>query len=109
HDGLGGTLFEGRAVDPSGVVNEGTFAMLGPVALFRSADGGEVGIAEQRLGSLEPASLVFADPGDEAAARALFETRAGLFPLDPSLGDARKIDATQDTLLEHVANGGAAM
>lgn len=108
-DALGGDTFQGSAVDPNGLVQHGRFAMLGPVALFRSDDGRAVGTAEQRLGSLEPAVIPFANPLDAAAAARLVETREGAFPLDPTQGNAHKIEATQETLLEHVQKGGPVM
>ncbi len=108
-DALGGTRFDGTAVDPAGTVQPGTFVLVGPAALFRSADGTQVGVAEQRLGSLEPAIIPFGSPGDADAAGGLVATSAGAFPLDPSLGNAHKIEATEETLWEHVQAGGPVM
>jgi hypothetical protein len=48
-DVLGGARFDGTAVDPTGLVRPGAFLVVGPTALFRSADGQHVGAAEQRL------------------------------------------------------------
>jgi biopolymer transport protein ExbB len=109
HDALGGTRFEGTAVGPDGLVDEGTFVVVGPAAVFRPSDGGDVGTAEQRLGSLEPAELLFADPADSAAALAVLRDGEGLLPLDPTLGNAHKIEATRETFVEHVKKGGAVM
>jgi biopolymer transport protein ExbB len=109
HDALGGTLFEGSAVDSAGRVKNGTFALLGPAALFRSADGGSVGTAEQRLGSLEPAVIGFDDPSNAKAAAELVQSGTGRFPLDPTLGNAHKIEATKETLWEHIGKGGLTM
>jgi biopolymer transport protein ExbB len=109
HDALGGTRFEGTAVDPSGLVEEGTFVLVGPAALFRSADGDDIGTAEQRLGSLEPAEIDFANPEDALAAATLISSSEGFFPLDPTLGNAHKIEATQETILEHIRKGGVVM
>lgn len=109
HDALGGTLFEGTAVDAEGLVREGTFAMLGPCALFRSSDGALVGAAEQRLGSLEPAAIAFADPLDAQAAERMITGSEGSFPVDPTLGNAHKVEATEETLWEHIQAGGPVM
>jgi biopolymer transport protein ExbB len=68
-----------------------------------------VGTAEQRLGSLEPAVIAFANPEDAAAASALVETGDGTFPLDPSLGSAHKVEATEESLVEHIRKGGPVM
>jgi biopolymer transport protein ExbB len=108
-DALGGTKFEGTAVDSSGLVRHGTFVLVGPAALFRSADGEDVGTAEQRLGSLEPAAIDFAAPSDTLAATKVLTTGSGDFPLDPTLGNAHKIEATEETLWEHINKGGAVM
>jgi biopolymer transport protein ExbB len=109
HDALGGTRFSGTAVDTSGLVKSGTFVLIGPAALFRSDDGKSVGTAEQRLGSLEPASIGF-DTEDhaKAAAKTVADSK-GLFPLDPTLGDAHKIEETKETVVEHFLAGGAVM
>lgn len=109
HDALGGTRFEGTAVDPNGIVDEGSFVLVGPVALFRSADGQDVGTAEQRLGSLEPTVIPFVLPEDLQAAEQLITTSKGRIPLDPTLGNAHKIETTRETLQEHIVRGGPVM
>ena len=108
-DALGGTRFEGSAVDANGIVQPGMFLLIGPAALFRSDDGKHVGTAEQRLGSLEATAIPFTTPEDFAAADQLISAGTGLFPLDASLGDAQKIAATQESLIEHVKKGGPVM
>jgi biopolymer transport protein ExbB len=109
HDALGGTLFEGSAVDTSGLVKRGTFALVGPAALFRSEDGQSVGTAEQRIGSPEPTVIGFESEEMTKAAADTVVTGTGRFPLDPTLGDAHKIEATKTTLLEHIKKGGPVM
>jgi biopolymer transport protein ExbB len=109
HDALGGSRFDGTAVDTSGLVKPGSFVLVGPAALFRSQDGESVGTAEQRLGSLEPTVLTFES---EAMTKAAAETVAmgtGRFPLDPTLGNAHKIEATKQSLTEHIGKGGVVM
>ncbi len=108
-DALGGTRFEGEAVDPDGTVREGTFAVLGPTALFLSSDGAAVGTAAQRLNSTEPTILPFAEADDALAARQVVSTGTGRFPFDPTLGDAHKIEATRESLTEHIRKGGPVM
>jgi len=109
HDALGGTKFKGTAVDESGLVENGTFMLMGPVAVFRSEDGQDIGTVEQILGSLEPAIVKFGLPEDELAAAKLISDSSGLFPLDPTLGNAHKIEQTRETFLEHVKKGGPVM
>lgn len=108
-EALGGTRFTGTAVDIGGLVKNGTFALVGPVALFRSDDGKSVGTAEQRLGSLEPSVLGFQNSGDSDAAAHVVTDSRGYFPLDPTLGNAHKIEATNEALWEHITKGGPVM
>jgi biopolymer transport protein ExbB len=108
-ESLGGVRFEGTAVDENGVVKKGAFVLSGPAAVFRSEDGSLVGVVEQRLGSLEPTVAPFASPEDAAAAAALVEKGDGLLPFDPTQGDARKIETTKETLIEHAKKGGPVM
>ena len=105
-DGIGGTAFAGTAAGDDGLVKPGDFVLIGPVALFSSSDGSLAGIAEQRLGSLEPTVLPFADPANMQQVQALVADKRGLFPFDPSLGNARKIEETRETFREHLAKGG---
>lgn len=106
---LGGDRFEGAGVAPDGLVKNGAFVIAGPAAVFLSEDGEVVGTAEQRLGSLEPAIAPFSDPQDAEAAKRLVETSSGHFPLDPTLGNAHKIERTGETLMEHIQKGGPVM
>jgi biopolymer transport protein ExbB len=108
-EAIGGVRFDGKAVDANGKVQTGQFVMVGPVALFRSADGTAVGTAEQRLGSLEPTILPLPTPELNAAVDHLCTTGAGDFPLDVTLGNAHKLAATQDSLWQHFLKGGPVM
>ncbi len=108
-EGLGGTRFEGTAVEASGLVKAGTFLLVGPAALFRSMDGQTVGTAEQRLGSLEPTIVAFGNPADAEMAARVVHGEDGRFPLDPTLGNAHKIESTKETLVEHIRKGGPVM
>ena len=108
-DALGGTRFQGTAVDVGGLVANGTFALVGPSSLFVSDNERQVGTAEQRLGSLEPSVIPFAREETTAAAVEFVTTGTGRMPIDPTLGNAHKIEATQETLLEHVQKGGPVM
>ena len=105
---LGGDRFEGTAVGESGVVQNVEFAVIGPIALYH-APGQGVGIAEQRLGSLEPNMSKLDDPEMAAAAVALFTNGSGPMPFDPTLGNASKIEETEDTVWQQVEKGGPVM
>ncbi|MEX2672282.1 MAG: MotA/TolQ/ExbB proton channel family protein [Phycisphaeraceae bacterium] len=109
HNLVGGTRFKGSAVDPGGLVKEGEFVLVGPMAIFKAADGGVVGTAEQRLGSLEPTIIPFGNPEDAEAAADLVSNQQGHFPFDPTLGNAHKVESTHDSLWTHIQKGGPVM
>ena len=104
---LGGARFEGRA-ESKGIVKPGTFVIVGPTALFRSADGLEIGAAEE-LDSEEPTVVPYTSAEDRDAAAQLALGTGGSFPVDTTLGNAQKIEKIQETWWEHVQKGGAIM
>lgn len=104
---IGGARFAGQAAGDDGRLRDGIFALVGPVAYFAAAREDLAGIVEQRLGSLEPSVAPFADPALAEQTRALLRGGTGLLPFDASLGNARKIEATKETLWEHIQKGGA--
>ena len=108
-EGIGGSRFDGMAVDPDGLMVRGTFLVMGPVAVFRAADGGWIGSVEQRPGSLEPSVIAFSDQAHRLAAEQLVASGTGLLPVDPTLGNAHRIEATEETLWEHILKGGPVM
>jgi biopolymer transport protein ExbB len=105
----GGTHFHGRAAGEDGLVKPGEFLFLGPIALFASDDGSLAGVADQRLGSLEPTVEPFDDRTMTDMTAQTVKKRSGWIPFDASLGNARKIEQTRETLKEHIAKGGAVM
>jgi biopolymer transport protein ExbB len=105
----GGARFPGRAAGENGLVKNGTAVLLGPVAYFASDDGALGGIAEQRLGSLEPSVQPYADPAYVPMTRDFVVKGEGPMPFDPSLGSARKIEETQEGVVEHFLKGGTVM
>ncbi len=111
-DALAGVKYRGSAVDSSGKVHQaGTFVMVGPAALFASNDNSVVGTAEQRVGSLEPTVRPFGKPEDITAATKLITDGSGLFPLDPTLGNAHRIEELEEgaTLQKEIQQGGLTM
>jgi len=95
-EALGGARFEGSAVDSESQLRKGTFVLLGPAAIFRSADGRRIGFAEQRVNSSTPAVIPFADPLNTEAATGVVTNAEGYFPFDPTLGNAYKIEAIEE-------------
>ncbi|MHC4261960.1 MAG: MotA/TolQ/ExbB proton channel family protein [Planctomycetota bacterium] len=109
HDAIGGRRFAGRATNPNGIQRPGTFLLVGPSAIFRDEDGGDIGTAEERVNSAQPTIQPFSDPLLTTAAGTVAESGTGTFPFDPTLGDAHKIALTEETFLEHVQKGGLVM
>lgn len=105
-DAIGGTRFDGTALDLGGQVRSGTFLLLGPAEFFRDSDGGDAGPVEQQLGSLEPTVFQFGDPQDTILADAVISSGKGVIPFDPTLGNARLIEETNETIVETVQKGG---
>ncbi len=108
-DAIGGSYFQGSAVNDGGLVKHGEFVLIGPAAIFRCDDGINIGTVEQKLGSLEPTVVSFGNDLDAKAADRLITEKSGRFPLDPTLGNAHVIEATKQTLWEHIQKGGPVM
>lgn len=105
-EALDGTRFKGTAVGPDSLIRRGEFLLVGPSALFKADDDDVAGTAELMLGSVEPTEITFADPEDGARAASLVVAGEGLYPFDPTLGNAHKIEATEETLIEHIQKAG---
>ena len=105
----GGLVFGGRASSEEGVLKDGKFLLFGPVAYFASDDGTLAGVANQRVGSLVPVIETFPDRAMTDMTREVVTTGKGTIPFDASLGNARKVAETKETLREHFLKGGAVM
>lgn len=105
---MGGDSFDGHALSPSGVLENGKFVVVGPVAVFASGETETGGLVQLQLGSPEPTVV---DLGAETTSgvRELAQSGSGVLPVDGSLGNALKISATEDTLMEHLQKGGPVM
>ncbi|MBK1875727.1 MotA/TolQ/ExbB proton channel family protein [Pelagicoccus mobilis] len=102
---IGGTRFKGRAITPTGGVKEGTIALVGPTAYFKSETDSTAGPLRFNSGTIEPGM----SPIDQAAAQHLHELLNqgnGLLPLDSSLGNALVLKKAKGTIPEHVSKGG---
>jgi biopolymer transport protein ExbB len=101
---VGGAIFEGKAILPSGVFEEGSFIRFGPVTMFASKSGA-AGLVE--LGaSLDPIVRTIAEGTYDAGILALAEGKVGEIPLDSTLDNALAIAATKESLLDHIKKGG---
>jgi biopolymer transport protein ExbB len=107
-DASGGYTFEGQAIGEGGDVLNGRYGLLGPISTFAVEEtGGPAGITNDAGGS-KP-SLITMDPELAEGVRDLLYAEEGQVPLDVTMGDALKMEATEETLLEHLEKGGFTM
>lgn len=104
---LGGVRFDGEAVDPSGAVASGKFALIGPVALFAGA-GKAVGLAMPQTGSFRAAVRPLEETLNKGL-QSVVATGEGTLPLDPSRGGALKELVSRGSLLHYFERGGPIM
>ncbi len=101
---IGGRSFEGNALVQQGRLQKGTFGLFGPITFF-SGGAPETSGTILQSDSLE-AKLAFIDTDQGAAIQEALGAGEGVIPVDPGLGEATAILATQDSLMEHIAKGG---
>lgn len=101
----GGYTFEGKALAPSGDIEDGTYAAFGPTVYFTSSQSELSGVTFTKLNAAEAAIAV---PGEEYSAgiRDFIKNGEGNIPIDPTLGKALKIAESKDSIAEHIAHGG---
>jgi biopolymer transport protein ExbB len=104
----GGELIEAKALDKQGLVQSGKVALIGPVAMFASASGGAAGLLQQELNKADP-TIASLDKTLDEASRKLATTGAGQLVLDPTMGNAFKLSALEETLYEKLEKGGVAI
>ena len=96
--------FPGVAVDLQGMLINGQFAIIGPIALFSAKIGGVAGLVLPQSGSTNP--LVRPLEGAlQLGIASLVDTGTGIVPVDPSLGGALKA-LVQKTNLMHIFEKG---
>ena len=103
-EAVGGLRFAGVGVDLAGNVTDGQFAIIGPVALFRSGNGAVAGLAVPQSGSPKPLIRPLEGAAQTGLA-SLVEKGEGLLPLDPTRGGALK-ELVQKTSLIHIFKKG---
>jgi biopolymer transport protein ExbB len=104
----GGELIEAKALDKRGLVQSGKVALIGPVAMFASTSGAASGLLQQELNKADP-TIAALDPALETASRTLATTGAGQLVLDPTMGNAFKLSALNESLYEKLEKGGVAI
>jgi biopolymer transport protein ExbB len=105
---LGGRLFPGEALQAEGHLVDGTFAQVGPIAVFASGATGPAGPVVRQSGSLRPA-IAPLDSRLQADIRTLIEIGDGFLPIDPTLGLATRRQEVRGNLWEHLRDGGPVM
>ncbi len=105
---MGGHRFAGQALTASGVMEEGQFAIFGPVAVFSSGASESGGLVQLQLGSPEP-TVVDLGASTRSSVREVTQNGQGELPVDASLGNALKIAASEVSLWEHMKQGGPVM
>jgi len=107
-EALGGELFDSKALDKRGRLQQGKVALIGPVAMFVSSSGDTAGVLQQELNKADP-TVVQIDRDQKEAARELVTRGKGQLALDPTLGNAFKLSALRESLFERLAKGGLIM
>lgn len=107
-DLIGGARFDGSAVDPQGRIAEGKFALIGPVALFASADGRYAGLALAQAGSTKPAVRPL-EKHMPSGMNNILASGEGMMPLDPTRGGALKELINRGSLIGYFKKGGPIM
>ncbi|HZN55251.1 MAG TPA: MotA/TolQ/ExbB proton channel family protein [Candidatus Polarisedimenticolaceae bacterium] len=107
-DLVGGTRYEGQAVDAEGTVARGEFAMIGPIVLFAAAGGHPAGLAIPQTGSAL-AAVRAVDKAADAGIAQVVEHGEGSLPLDPSRGGALKELMHRGSLIGYFRKGGPIM
>jgi biopolymer transport protein ExbB len=105
---LGGEIIDGKALDKAGLVQSGKIALIGPVAIFADASGKAAGLLQQELNKPEP-TIVAAEKTENEAGRELVTTGKGALVLDPTLGNAFKLSALNQSFYHKLKEGGPIM
>ena len=104
---LGGEVFEGKAV-VGGTIENGKFAVFGPVAVFSADTTPIAGTAKLNLND-EWLTVSVPPEGMDEGVKAILQSSSGALPVDTTMGDADKIASTKETFYEHAAKGGPTM
>jgi biopolymer transport protein ExbB len=101
---LGGAKFDGKAILPGGSLQDGTFMLLGPLSYFASKDGKVAGLVE-RGAAMHPKVTVFNEKEIPAIA-ALATKGEGPLSIDTTMGKAKAIATSKESISEHIKKGG---
>ena len=102
---IGGHQFSGKGVLPGGLLEEGTYSVLGPIYFFSSPEHNASGISTREFGSSQPATVSLGEELDVLVEGFTREGK-GPVPIDVTLGSAIQVEAAKDTVLEVIQKGG---
>lgn len=105
NEAIGGMVIEGTAVDLQGNVENGKYALVGPVVLFKSNTNATAGIVIPQTGSPNPLVRPIEDEALQASLSELVSKGEGFMPFDPTRGGALKA-MVQKTDLGHIFKEG---
>ncbi len=103
---IGGYTFAGEALSNQGVLEQGTFLVLGPTVFFASNDGLVVGQAETQVNTADPIVIQLPAQFNTGLAQ-LIQEGEGTLPADTTLGKAIKVERSSDSIAEHIEKGGS--
>lgn len=107
-DAIGGMRFAGVGVNSDGIVTDGQFAIIGPVALFRANAGDTAGLVVPQAGSTNPLIRPLEGPM-QAGIVTLVANGEGSLPFDASRGGALKALIQKTNLIHIFEKGGPIM
>lgn len=107
-DNSGGRRIETELLDPNGVMTKGTMGLIGPIAVFSSADKSIHGIVAPAAGTTRPV-LRPLDPTMNAGIAQLIASGEGLLPLDPTRGSALQELIKKTSIIDTFIHGGPIM
>ncbi|MBP83899.1 MAG: hypothetical protein CMO61_08630 [Verrucomicrobiales bacterium] len=96
-------VFEGEAINTDGILVQGEFADTGPVRWFRSLDGRDSGLLSKGE-DLRPRLVKGTE--DPMRIELLLRGKASNPALDPTLGNAVALSASEEGFIEHIRQGG---
>ncbi len=107
-DLMGGQTFSGQALSAEGELDQGHFALAGPIAVFAGSANGNLGIAQLEVNTMDAVVIPLHGSVTNQLAE-LAQTGKGLFPVDATGGRALRIAEREETLTEHLQKGGVVM
>ncbi len=100
----GGATYKGQAITGAGLLEQGTFIRFGPITYF-AGESGTAGLVEQG-NSTEPLVMPIMGGEFDSGLAAIASGQEGALPIDATLDNAMAIEATKESIGEHIGKGG---